>query len=349
MNGFWLGPAPVHSSRLPPTTTARLRRTATCVGTGLTLALGLASTAAAQTGATVAPDATTPAAATSATTTGNSPNTNPAPIAANAPSDPSSLPPEPAPAPASAPTAAGAPPSTTSPRTFFTKDIRHSALTAAPGTLELGVFSYGKYALNERIELALHPIGFLLWPQLEAKLRWFDDGELTVSSLHAVSYPTWFLGAVAREGTGGLVDPTLDLPTTFQTDVQLLATWRLGPSSFGTVAPFAQVRLGGQAPLLEFPFLYQRLAAANAGWVAGLNTALEGVIEDAVGYEFSATYTYLPVESVKHAFAAEAVMEARLLLSQASTIPIGVRFAHAQFPYGRQSHWFPYIDYRLVW
>lgn len=310
MSRFWLGPAPVHSLRLPPTTARRGRRSRLYAGACLSVGLGLAGQAAAQ------PPAPPPAPAT-ATNAGSSET-----------------------APATEPVA---------PPKFFTKNIRHSALTAAPGTLEFGVFSYGKYALNEHIELALHPIGFLLWPQIEAKVRWFDDGELTFSSLHALSYPSWFLGAVARKGTGGLVDPTIDLPTTLQTDLQLLATWRLGPSSFGTVAPFAQLRLGGQAPLLDFPFLYQRLAAANAGWVAGLNTALEGVIEDAVGYEFSATYTYLPVESVDHAFAVEAVMEARFLLSQASTLPIGVRFAHAQFPYGRQSHWFPYIDYRLVW
>lgn len=302
MSSIGLGPAPVHSLRLPPTTTRRLRRVAAGASSGLALTLGITSTAAGQTGGATATE-------TSTVTSAGARHT----------------------------------------AAFFTKNIRHSALTAAPGTLEFGVFSYGKYAINEHVELALHPIGFLLWPQIEAKLRWFDDGELTFSTLHAVSYPTWFLGAVAREGTGGLVDPTIDLPTTFQTDLQLLATWRLGPSSFGTVAPFAQLRLGGQAPLLDFPFLYQRLAATNAGWVAGLNTALEGVIEDAVGYEFSATYTYLPLESVEHAFAVEAVMEARFLLSQASTLPLGVRFAHAQFPYGRQSHWFPYIDYRLVW
>lgn len=235
------------------------------------------------------------------------------------------------------------------PPKVFTKNIRHSALTAAPGTLEFGVFSYAKYALNERLELSLHPLGFLLWPQLEAKVRWWDTAEFTLSTHHAVSYPTWFADAVAREGTGGLVDPTAELPATVQMDLGLLATWRLGPSSWGTVQPFAQGALGGALPVLEFPFLYQRLAAANAGWVIGLNAALEGVVEDTVGYEMSATYTHLPLPSVEHAFAVEAALEARLLLSRASTLPLGVRFTHARYPYGRRNHWYPYIDYRLVW
>lgn len=238
---------------------------------------------------------------------------------------------------------------TSQPAKTFTKDVRHSALTAAPGTLEFGVFSYAKYAVSERLELALHPLGFFLWPQLEAKLRWWDTEEFTLSTSHAVSYPTWFLGAVAREGTGGLVDPTADLPPVVQMDLGVLATWRLGPSSWGTVQPFVQGAAGGKAPVLEFPFLYPRLAAANAGWTVGVNTALEGVIQNAVGYEMSASYTRLPFSSVAGAFAVEAGLEARLLLSRVSTLPLGVRFTHARYPYGRRNHWFPYIDYRLVW
>ncbi len=235
------------------------------------------------------------------------------------------------------------------PSPTFTKDVRHSALTAAPGTVELGVLSYGKYAVNEHLELALHPVGFFLWPQLDAKVRWFDAGGFTFSSFHSLSYPTWFLSVVAREGTGGLIDPTQPIPHAIQTDAGLLLTWRLGPSSWATVQPLAQVRLGRALPLLEFPFLYQRLAAANAAWVLGVNASLEGVIEQTVGYEFSATYTHLPLASVDGAFAVEALAEARWLLSESSTIPLGIRFAHARFPYGRRSHWLPYIDYRFVW
>lgn len=231
----------------------------------------------------------------------------------------------------------------------FTKDIRHSALTAPAGTLELGVFSYGKYALNERVELSLHPLGFFLWPELDAKLRWLDSGSFTFSTHHALSCPAWFLGAVAREGTGGLVDPNASIPATFQIDVGLLATWRLGPKSWATIQPLAQFGVGKSTPLLEFPFLYQRLVAVNAGWMLGVNAGLEGIIADAVAYEISATYSHLPLPSVQSAFAVEAVVEARLLLSRASSVPLGVRFAHARFPYGRSSHWFPYVDYRVVW
>lgn len=231
----------------------------------------------------------------------------------------------------------------------FTKDVRHSALTAAPGTLELGVFSYGRYAVNERLELALHPVGFFVWPGVDAKLRWLDVGDFTFSSVHSLSYPTWFLRGVARDGTGGLIDPTQSVAHAVQVDVAALATWRLGPWSWATLQPLAQFRIGEALPLLEFPFLYQRLAATHAGWALGVNASLEGVIGQVVGYEFSATYTDLPLPSVPGAFSVEALTELRWLITDDSTIPIGVRFAHARFPYGRRSHWLPYIDYRIVW
>lgn len=231
----------------------------------------------------------------------------------------------------------------------FTKDIRHSALTAAPGTLEFGVFSYARYTLNERLELALHPVAFFLWPEVEAKVRWLDVGQFTLATAHALSYPTWFMDLAAREGTGGLLDPNADLPPALQMDLGLLATWRLGPSSWATIHPLVQVRVGEELPVLEFPFLYQRLTTANAGWSVALNANLEGLIGQAVGYEFGATYSHLPLASVEDAFAVEAVAEVRLLLSRTSTLPVGLRFAHARFPYGRQSHWLPYLDYRFVW
>lgn len=231
----------------------------------------------------------------------------------------------------------------------FTKDIRHSALTAAPGMLEFGLFSYGRYTLNDHVEVALHPIAFFLWPEVEAKVRWLDVGPFTFATAHSLSYPTWFMDLSAREGTGGLLDPNSDLPPAFQVDLGILATWRLGPSSWATLHPRAQVRAGKELPVLEFPFLYQRLTAANAGWLVALDANLEGLLGESIGYEFGATYSHLPLASVEGAFAVEAVVEARLLLSQKSTLPIGLRFAHAKFPYGRQSHWLPYLDYRFVW
>src|SRR5690606_20511297 len=150
-----------------------------------------------------------------------------------------------------------------------------------------------------------------------------------------------FSNAVAREGTAGLVDPTANVPAAVQMDLALLATWRLGPNSWGTLSPFAQGALGGSLPVLEFPFLYPRLAAANAGCAAGVNAALEGVIGNAVGYEMAASYMHLPLPSVDGAFAVEALFEARVLLSAASTLPLGLRFSHARYPYGRRNHWLP--------
>lgn len=238
---------------------------------------------------------------------------------------------------------------TTAGEKLFTHHIHNSALTAKPGTLELGVFSASKYALSEHVEISLHPIALLAWPQINAKVRWFDFDTFTLATHHSLSYPTRFFDVVAREGTGGLVDPNVDLPATGLTELGVLATWRLSPRSWATLQPLLQARLGSALPILEFPFLYQRLAAANAGWSVGLNAALEGLIGNTVGYEFSATYLHLPLPPYENAFALEAFMEARVLLSEHSTLPFGVRFAHARFPYGRRNHWLPYVDFRFVW
>lgn len=232
-----------------------------------------------------------------------------------------------------------------------TKDVRHGALLAPAGTLELGVFSYTRYTLDERVEISLHPLAFFLWPEVDTKVRWWDCscGNFTISTAHALTYPTWFLNAVAREGTGGLVDPTADNPYAVLMDLSALVTWRIGHNSWATVEPMGTFRLGESGPGLDFPFLYQRLAALDSGYTLGLRAALEGVIKERVGYEFSATYSHLPLESVDGAFALEALLEARVKLTRDSTLPLGLRFAHAQFPIGRRNHWFPYLDFRMVW
>lgn len=232
---------------------------------------------------------------------------------------------------------------------LFTHHIHNSAITSAPGTLELGVFSATKYALSEHVEISLHPIALFAWPQVNAKVRWLDAGTFTLSTHHSLSYPTRFFDVVSREGTGGLVEPNVELSATGLTELGVLATWQISPRSWATVQPLVQARVGSALPVLEFPFLYQRLAAANTGWSAGLNAALEGLIGSTVAYEFSATYLHLPLLSYENAFALEAFMEARVLLSQRATLPVGVRFAHARFPYGRRNHWLPYVDFRFVW
>ncbi len=95
--------------------------------------------------------------------------------------------------------------------------------------------------------------------------------------------------------------------------------------------------------------MYQRLAALDSGYTLGLRAALEGVIKERIGYEFSATYSHLPSDTVDGAFALETLLEARIKLTKDSTLPVGLRFAHAQFPIGRRNHWFPYVDFRMVW
>lgn len=232
-----------------------------------------------------------------------------------------------------------------------TTDVRHSALLAPPQTLEIGLFSYSRYTLNEHVELSLHPLGFFLWPEVDAKVRWMDCGkcDFTLSTFHALGFPTWFLNAVAREGTGGLVEPTASIPVALLMDLSVLATWRIGTDSWGTLEPQATFRLGERGPGLDFPFLYQRLGAFDKGYTLGLRAALEGVLKQRVGYEFSATYTYLPSELVEGAFALEALFEARIKLTRDATLPVGLRFAHAKLPIGYRDHWFPYVDFRLVW
>ena len=192
----------------------------------------------------------------------------------------------------------------------FSLRARHTALVAPAGSLELGLLSAARWGAFEGLELSLHPLWFFILPRVQAKVLWQHTDGWTFSSRHEVSSPSLFLNLVAREGTGGLLDPTQPIPIAVFTEHGALLTWQAGPTHWLTVEPHVQWRMGEAGPILDFPFLYQRFAALASGWVVGTRFSAEGVVLSPLGYSAEVTYTHLPLESVPGAYAVEAQLEA---------------------------------------
>ena len=229
----------------------------------------------------------------------------------------------------------------------FNAGARHSAVVAPSGSLELGVLSAARLGLNGTLELSLHPVWFFVLPRVELKARWLHGNGLTLSTRHEVSTPTLFFGVIAREGTGGLLDPNTPSPLAVVTEHGLLLTERAGAEHWLTVEPWVQLRIGESGPLLDFPFLYQRFAVVESTWAAGMRLGAEGRLFPALGYGAALTFSHLPVDVVGGAYAIEGALEARFRVSPTVAVPLGIRAARAHFPIGVRTHWFPYIDVRV--
>lgn len=224
-----------------------------------------------------------------------------------------------------------------------------NALTTRQGRVSLGLFSQSSWGVTPRVELRVQPALFWLLPHAEAKLRWLDEGRWQLSSSHRVAYPTIFLSLISREGSGGLLPATTDVPHSLMIDNDILgsvewrdaqwATLRLG----ATVAP----RGSGDDTLLDFPFLYQRFAALNATLVPRVALGLNGDLPRGLGYAFEFRHYWLPLADFSLFHANEYAAKAHLQLGSSHRISIAGRLSSARLPVGWRSHFLPHLDYEL--
>jgi hypothetical protein len=233
--------------------------------------------------------------------------------------------------------------------TLFARWPTQSALTTLPGHLILGVFSAGSYSTHERLELRLHPLWFLVLPHVEAKLRWLDHDWLQLGSAHRLVYASPFLGLVAREGTGGLLPPTTDVPFAWMLESDAIGSLRWFDEQWISLRLGAQVALAvaGDPVLLDFPFLYQRFAPLAAPWVPSLALSLDGTLARRAFYTLDYRYLYLPLDGFEAFGAHEWSARVYLEVARGHRVGLGGRWSVARFPIGWRTHALPFIDYQF--
>jgi hypothetical protein len=224
-----------------------------------------------------------------------------------------------------------------------------NALTMPRGRVSIGLFSQSSWALTPRLELRAHPALFWILPHAEAKLRWLDAGRWQLSSSHRLTYPTMFLSLVAREGSGGLLPATTDVPYSLMIDNDVLGSVEWRDAQWATLRLGASVaaRGNGDETLLDFPFLYQRFAALNAPLVPRVAVALNGDLPGGLGYAVEFRHYWLPLADFSLFHANEYAAKAYLQLGSSHRISVAGRLSSAQLPVGWRSHFLPHLDYEL--
>lgn len=246
--------------------------------------------------------------------------------------------------------AAGAqPPGTELPR--HTHWANGTALTTQAGQVQLGVLSESSYAYSSRVELRLHPLAFLVLPHAEVKLRWPALGDWELSSVHRISYPTVFLSLISRAGTGGLLPPTDDTPQAVLLDNSALASKEWKPGHWLTAKVGIMVATPGSdtGTVLDFPFLYPRLAALHAPWVSHATANATGAFNKHWGYDLEGTLYWLPFAEKRARQALEIQGNLHWRVNTHHQLSIGARRSRAQYEIGWRSHFLPQLDYRMVW
>jgi hypothetical protein len=225
-----------------------------------------------------------------------------------------------------------------------------SALTLPAGRWEIALLGQTRYGLAEGVELSLQPFLFFVLPHAELKARLLERGAFSLALRPRVSYPSPFLSLVAREGAGGLLPSTTDVPFAVQLEADVIASFRVTPAHVASanlglaVAPHAS---SGELPLLDFPFLYPRFAALYTGAVPRLALGVEGHVFAGCFYSVDMTAYLLLLDGVDGAYAIEPSGELEYRFGARVALDLGLRASIARYPVGERIHYLPYADVKV--
>lgn len=225
-----------------------------------------------------------------------------------------------------------------------------TALSMAPRRLVLGVLSESAWAASPRLELRLHPLLFWVLPHVEGKWRWLDAGRWQLSTSHRISYPTPFLALVSREGSGGLLPPTTDVPHAVSFASDAVGSFEWGERHWVTLRAGAAVALVGPGDdtLLDFPILYQRFAALYAPLVPMASLAASGTFGGRAAYALGFRHFWLPLDHLALYWASEYSGEVFIQIGENHRLGAGGRLSVARLPVGERAHFLPHLDYQLA-
>lgn len=222
------------------------------------------------------------------------------------------------------------------------------AATVSPGRVEVGLTSPTRFALSEELELSSTLLLNLAVPNLELKAVWSHEGRWRMASRHRLTYPTLFFNLVSREGTGGLLPPTTEVPQIVGFENEVILERVITPkhsvmlSAGVAVAP----RLtDGELPLLDFPFLYPRLAATKTWATFRSGAKLRGQLGHHWGYLIGAEAFLLP--AVDGGVALEQELSLAWRISRTWSASVGYLMSFAHYPYGDRFHVTPLFD--VIW
>jgi len=227
-----------------------------------------------------------------------------------------------------------------------------NALTLPRGRWEIDLLRGVRHGLTDSFELGLNPLVIAMLPHLEAKFMAARDRRHVLGVRARLSYPTTFLELVSKEGQFGLLPATSRPPiaVVFEADAIASSEWfedELVSVWIGAAVALHEPFTAEELPLLDFPFLYQRFAPLYGPGVPRTGFSFEGVVVGGVHYSTEFVAYLLPgLPDVEGASALEHGAELEYRFGDRWALGAGLRTSYAKYPYGRRTHFLPYLDVR---
>ncbi len=222
------------------------------------------------------------------------------------------------------------------------------------GRKEIGLFQPLRYGWSDNVELSLHPLYFLIIPNLRIKWHHADYKNMIFSSRHGFYYPTFLLRTLTREGTGGIISPEFNTPSMFALNNEILISTDIKRtiSITGKVGITAAIKFGGldQRTTIDLPLVYPRLNVFYHGYGLHGGTDFESKIRGRWFCLIDGDFYFTPSAESDRDFAFEHKMLIYWRKSGYTEFCFGYKLVYAEYPFGAQWHLFaPLFDIQFAW
>ncbi len=229
----------------------------------------------------------------------------------------------------------------------------NSARTLPRGRVEFGLFSPSRVGITDRLELQTNLLLDALLPNLGVKGNWAELGGWSLGSAHTLRYTTRLYSVITAEGTGGILPANIAPPQMIELDNAILLTRDIKRShalsldlGASVIPKFSEgVNPSGSLPVVDFPFLYTRTAAANGGATLRAGVAMTGSLVSKLEYLADVDVYYNTAIFLAPALEQGASLAWRF--SDHVSLSGGYRLALAKYEYGTRLHVMPTLDLRV--
>ncbi len=219
-----------------------------------------------------------------------------------------------------------------------------TAVPLARGDGSVALLSESRFGLGHDLQIGTHLIG-LVAPHVSVLARIAHGRRWHLAVRGCVAYPYPFLALVTGRGALALLPVDRDPAQALLFDLGARASLELGRGQWVTfeAAVAAAARFGEQdTTLLDFPFLYPRLAALEGRPTVRLAATAEGRIHGGFRWVLALEYSLLTV--VERGFALEQRAGLAWFARRRIGLQLGGRGSFARYEIGTRFHVTPYAD-----
>lgn len=224
-----------------------------------------------------------------------------------------------------------------------------SARVEPRGHGQVTLLSESRIGVGHALQVGFHVASLAaLTPHAALLYRFLERSGLHVAARLGVAYPWPTLRLLTGEGAGALLPADTKPAHALLWDLAGRASLELPRQQLITIEAALVVASKfreGTAPVLDFPFLYPRLAPLDAPLTARFAQRVEGVVAGAFRWLGALETWIVPV--VKRGFALEPRAGLAWVSARRVSLELGYRGSYARYPVGLRFHGVPYFDVRV--